>query len=75
MLASNGRRHPNLSVSEGRTATPLLDLPTLWCYHPFLDLPDKNSHVVVCVRFRWSMAADGSMNEEKFVTTAYFQVF
>ena len=63
MLASNGRRHPNLSVSEGRTATPLL------------DLPDKNSHVVVCVRFRWSMAADGSMNEEKFVTTAYFQVF
>ena len=35
----------------------------------------RTAHVVVCVRFRWSIGADGNMNEEKFVTTAYFQVF
>ena len=31
--------------------------------------------MVVCVRFRWVNEADGSVREEKFVTTAYFQSF
>lgn len=42
-------------------------------YRPFLDLPDDNTHMVVCVRFRWHTNPDGTVREEKFVTTAYFQ--
>lgn len=44
-------------------------------YHVFPDLPDQNSHLITCVRFRWHTAADGTVFEEKFVTTAYFQFF
>lgn len=44
-------------------------------YRAFLDLPDDNTHIVVCVRFRWVSNPDGSLREEKFVTTAYFQCF
>ncbi len=39
------------------------------------DLPSGNSHLVVCVRFRWPSNPDGTVREEKFVTTAYFQFF
>ena len=44
-------------------------------YRAFPRLPDDNTHVVVCVRFRWPTDADGTVREEKFVTTAYFQSF
>ncbi|MBI5650595.1 MAG: hypothetical protein HZC40_09150 [Chloroflexi bacterium] len=44
-------------------------------YRFFADLPDDNTHLVVCVRFRWHTDPDGSMREEKFVTTAYCQSF
>ena len=39
-------------------------------YHAFPDLPDGNTHLVVCVRFRWRTTPDGTVQEEKFVTTA-----
>jgi len=39
------------------------------------DLPDYNTHIVVCVRFCWITEPDGTMREEKFVTTAYIQSF
>lgn len=42
-------------------------------YRAFSDLEDDNTHMVVCVRFRWITKADGTMREEKFVTTAYMQ--
>ena len=44
-------------------------------YRAFPDLPDDNTHLVVCVRFRWRTDPDGTVWEEKFVTTAYFQSF
>jgi len=39
------------------------------------DLADNNTHLVVCVRFRWRTEPDGTVREEKFVTTAYLQCF
>lgn len=42
-------------------------------YKAFPDLPDDNTHVVVCVRFHWRTKPDGAVREEKFVTTVYFQ--
>jgi hypothetical protein len=42
-------------------------------YRAFPDLPDGNTHLVVCVRFRWRTLPDGTVQEEKFVTTAYVQ--
>ena len=44
-------------------------------YALFSDLPDDNTHIVVCVRFQWITEPDGSIQEEKFVTTAYAQSF
>lgn len=44
-------------------------------YRSYKNLPDDNTHLVVCVRFRWPTNPDGTVREEKFVTTAYFQVF
>ena len=44
-------------------------------YRAYSDLPDYNTHLVVCVRFRWPTNPDSSVREEKFVITAYFQVF
>jgi len=44
-------------------------------YRSFAGLPNDNTHLVVCVRFRWQTDPDGSMREEKFVTTAYCQCF
>lgn len=44
-------------------------------YRSFPDLPDDNSHLVVWVRFRWAAQTDGTVREEKFVTTAYFKCF
>jgi len=42
-------------------------------YRAFSSLPDDNTHLIVCVRFRWRTEPDGTMHEEKFVTTAYFK--
>lgn len=44
-------------------------------YRSYADLPDHNTHLVVCVRFRWPANPDGTLREEKFVTTAYLQAF
>ena len=44
-------------------------------FRAFSDLPDDQTHVVVCVRFRLAMEADGTVRVEKFVTTAYLQAF
>lgn len=44
-------------------------------YRFYPGLPDDNTHLVVCVRFRWLINLDGTVREEKFVTTAYFQAF
>ena len=50
--------------------------PSSYRYNrPYPDLPGYNSHLVVCARFRWQTDADGTVREEKFVTTAYFQFF
>lgn len=42
-------------------------------YRAFTNLPAANTHLVVCVRFRWRTEPDGTMHEEKFVTTAFFK--
>jgi hypothetical protein len=44
-------------------------------YRSYPNLPDDNTHLVVCVRFRWPTDPDGTVREEKFVITAYLQVF
>lgn len=44
-------------------------------FRAFNDLPDDQTHMVVCVRFRWSTQPNGSTRAEKFVTTAYLQAF
>lgn len=44
-------------------------------YRAFSNLPDDNTHLVVCARFRWPTDPDGKVREEKFVTTTYFQSF
>jgi len=44
-------------------------------YRSFQNLPDDNTHLIVCVRFRWHTDPNGVVREEKFVTTAYFQSF
>ena len=44
-------------------------------YQSYPDLPNDNTHLIVCVHFRWPTTPDGTVREEKFVTTAYFQVF
>ena len=41
-------------------------------YRAFPALPDENTHMVICVRLRWNTDPDGTMREQKFVTTAYF---
>jgi hypothetical protein len=41
----------------------------------FPGIPDDNTHFVVRVRFRWPTEPDGTVREEKFVTTAYLQSF
>jgi hypothetical protein len=63
------------TVREGRRRQDPLD-PQAWQYYqPFDDLPDGNTHVVVCVRLKVVDDAEGGAHEERFVTTAYFQLF
>jgi hypothetical protein len=63
------------TVRLGRRRQDAYDPNSYQYYRPFADLPDDNSHLVVCVRFRWHTDRDGSVQEEKFVTTAYLQFF
>lgn len=63
------------TVKYGRRRQDLYDANGYQYYQLFVDLPDDNTHIVVYVRFRWSTQANGTLQEEKFVTTAYFQNF
>jgi len=63
------------TIRHGRRRQDPYD-PNSYQYHrAFPDLPDDNTHLVVCVRFHWHTEPDGAVREEKFVTTAYFQSF
>jgi len=63
------------TIRLGRRRQDPYDLNGYQYYRAFPDLPDDNTHLVVCVRFRWRTDPDGTVWEEKFVTTAYFQSF
>ncbi len=64
-----------MTIQQGRRHQDRYDPNGYQYYQMFLDLPDNNTYLVVCVRFRWSTLADMTLQEEKFVTTAYFQSF
>jgi hypothetical protein len=53
----------------------MLTIQSYKYYAAFPNLPDDNTHVVVCVRFRWTTEPDDTMRVEKLVTTAYLQSF
>lgn len=63
------------TVKRGRRRQDRYDPNGYQYYLSYSDLPDNNTHVVVCVRFRWRTEHDGKVQEEKFVTTSYFQSF
>jgi len=63
------------TIRFGRRRQDRYDQNSYRYYRSFHDLPDDNTHLVVCVRFRWPVNLDGTVREEKFVTTAYFQSF
>ena len=63
------------TIRLGRRRQDPYDPHSYKYYHPFPNLPDDNTHLVVCVRFRWVIEPDGTVREEKFVTTAYLQWF
>ena len=63
------------TIHLGRRKQDAYDPNSYRYYRVFPDLPDDNTHVVVCVRFLWHTEQDGAVREEKFVTTAYFQAF
>lgn len=63
------------TIRRGQRRQDLYDPHGYQYYRMYPDLPDQNNHFVVCVRFRWRTQPDGSVQEQKFVTTAYFQAF
>ncbi len=63
------------TIRNGRRRQDAYDPKSYRYYLGFPDLPNGNNHLVVCVRFRWNSMPDGTLREEKFVTTAYFQFF
>jgi hypothetical protein len=65
--------HVAETIRLGRRSQDPYDSNGYQYYRSFSDLPDENTHLVVCVRFRWRVAPNGTVQEEKFVTTAYFQ--
>jgi hypothetical protein len=67
--------HLRETIRLGRRRQDPYDLQSYLYYRPFLDLPDDNTHVVAAVKFRWATDPDGTVHEEKFVKTAYFQTF
>jgi len=67
--------HVKETVRSGRRRQDPYDSNGYQYYRAFPNLPDDNTHMIVCVRFQWHTEADGTVREEKFVTTAYFQAF
>ena len=63
------------TIKSGRRRQDPYDPNGYQYYRAFPHLPDDNTHLVVCVRFRWPANPDGTVQEEKFVTTAYLQAF
>jgi hypothetical protein len=63
------------TVRRGRRRQDPYDPQSYKYYAAFPDLPDDNTHIVVCVRFLWVTEPDGGVKVEKFVTTAYLQTF
>ena len=63
------------TIQLGRRRQDTYDANGYQYYRALPNLPDQNNHLVVCVRFRWHVQPDGSLQEEKFVTTVYFQFF
>jgi len=63
------------TIRRGRRRQDRYDPQSYQYYLAFPDLPDDNTHIVVCVRFRWHTEPDGRVHAEKFVTTAYLQSF
>ncbi|MGQ9627496.1 MAG: hypothetical protein ACUVV0_11400 [Anaerolineae bacterium] len=63
------------TIRRGRRRQDPYDPHSYLYFHPFPDLPDDNTYVVVAARFRWATDPDGTVHEEKFITTAYFQIF
>jgi hypothetical protein len=63
------------TIRLGRRRQDQYDANGYQYYQPYPDLPGESNHLVVCVRFRWRNQPHGSVQEEKFVTTAYFQSF
>ena len=67
--------HLKETIRRGRRRQDVYDPNSYQYYRAFADLPDDNTHLVVCARFRWHTDPDGTVREEKFVTTAYLQCF
>ena len=63
------------TIRLGRRRQDAYDTNAYQYFRSYPDLPDQSTHLVVCARFRWPTNPDGSVREEKFVTTAYFQFF
>lgn len=63
------------TIRLGRRRQDAYDPKSYQYYRAYPHLPDGNTHLIVCVRFRWHAAQVGALQEEKFVTTAYFQAF
>lgn len=61
------------TVQEGRRRQDKYDPNAYQYYHSYSGLPGQSTHLIVCVRYRWPANPDGTIREEKFVTTAYFQ--
>ncbi len=65
--------HIRETIQKGKRKQDTFD-PRSWEYAlAFPNLPLDYTHIVVAVRFRWTMDPDGTEHEEKFVKTAYFQ--
>lgn len=63
------------TIRLGRRRQDAYDPNGYQYYQSFSNLPDHNTHIVVCVRFRWPSDPSGTVREEKFVTTAYLHSF
>lgn len=61
------------TIRLGRRRQDPYDARGYQYYRSFPSLPDDNTHLIVCARFRWRTEPDGTMHEEKFVTTAYLK--
>lgn len=62
------------TIQKGRRKQDEFDARSWEYSQPFSDLPLDYTHIIVAVRFRWTILPDGTEREEKFVKTAYFQL-